>query len=67
MLLIITVIYKGEFKMKTQIINKEGLIWEFNTYTEAKPHIKTKRRKEYRIEKKDNELIKIYDDREISI
>jgi len=46
--------------MKAQIINKEGLIWQFRTLTEAKKYIKPKRRDDYEI----IDGIAVYDDRE---
>jgi len=46
--------------MKAQIINKEGLIWQFRTLTECKKYIKPEMRNDYKI----IDGIATYDDQE---
>lgn len=45
--------------MKAQIINKEGIAWDFKSLGEAKKHIKPKRRDNYEI----IDGIAVYDER----
>jgi len=49
--------------MKVIIINKHGTEWEFKSVKAAKPHIK--KNAEYRIEKRDGEKVRVYDDRKL--
>jgi len=49
--------------MKVVIINRQGAEWEFKSVKAAKPHIK--KNAEYRIEKRDDKKVRVYDDREL--
>jgi len=49
--------------MKVVIRNRQGAEWEFKSVKAAKPHIK--KGTEYRIEKRDGEKVRVYDDREL--
>lgn len=51
--------------MKVQIIDKNGVVFQFSSVAAAKPHIKKKYFKEYRIEKQDGKNVRVYDDREL--
>jgi len=49
--------------MKVVIVNKQGAEWEFKSVKAAKPHIK--KNAEYRIEKRNGEKVRVYDNREL--
>jgi len=50
--------------MKVELINKEGLSWEFSSVKAAVPHIKKEMRNCFTEIVKDGKKVRVYDDRE---
>ena len=49
--------------MKVIVINKDGFKWEFDSVAQAKPQIKKNAINEYTTETRNEEKVRVYDDR----